>query len=169
MRQRAIEGREWLETDGGPFLLAPVSLLPSWTGYEGDYDLVIEGTDAGRSECYLLPGRNVVVLGDEPLATTVMEARSLIVQWIHSDSEDDLRVHASEVDLDSIAWREGPLLESDGYLALMDAALPGAEATEDSVFVLEHDAGTFRVDSAEVPLAPHCAAKLHRLVPVKAS
>ncbi|WNZ09167.1 Imm21 family immunity protein [Streptomyces sp. 11x1] len=168
MTHRAIEGREWLETDGGPFLLAPVSLLPTWTGYEGDYDLVIEGTDAGRSECYLLPGRNVVVLGDEPLASTVLESRSLIVQWVHANSEDEMRAHASEVDLDSIVWREGPVLESDGSLALMDAALPGAEATEDDLFVLESEAGAYRIDSAEVPLAPHCAARLHRLVPVKA-
>lgn len=162
--KQGVDGRRWLETDGGPFLLAPVSLLPSWTGYEGDYDLVIEATDAGHSECSALPGRNVVILGDEPLRTTIMESRSLIVQWIYSNSEDDIRVHAAELDLDSIAWSEGPVLECDGSFALMDAAIPGAEATAESVFVIEVEAGKVRVDSTEVPLAPHCAAKLHRLV-----
>lgn len=165
-QQPRIDGRRWLETDGGPVLLCPVSLLSSWTGYNGDYDLVIEMTDAGHSECYALPERNVVILGDEPLSTTIIESRSLIVQWISGNSEEDMRKHASEVDLDAIAWREGPVLESDGSLALMDAAMPGDEATEESVFVFDLEAGRFRVDSAEVPLAPHTSAKLHRLVSV---
>ncbi|GGT30624.1 Imm21 family immunity protein [Streptomyces chromofuscus] len=117
------EGSRWLETDGGPFLLTPVSQLHQWTGYNGDYDLVIDATDAGHSECYAFPGRNVAVLGDEPLRTTIMESRSLIVQWIYSNSEEEIRRYASEVDLDSIVWREGPVLECDGRIAVMDAAI----------------------------------------------
>ncbi|MBK6013488.1 Imm21 family immunity protein [Streptomyces sp. MBT53] len=164
---RKTEERRWLETDGGPFLLAPVSVLPSWTGYEGDYDLVIDATDSGQSECYAIPGRNVAILGDESLRTTVLESRSLIVQWIYSNSEDDILENSSEIDLDSIVWREGPVLESDGSLALVDSATPGTEATEENMLVFECETGKVRVDSAEVPLAPHCAAKLHRLVPMK--
>jgi hypothetical protein len=166
---KRIEGNQWLDTDGGPFILTPVSVLSSWTGYEGDYDLVIEGTDAGNSECYALPGRNVVILGDESHSTTIMESRSLIVQWIYSDSEDEIRVRASEVDLDSVPWREGLVLECDGSFAVMDAATPGDEVAAGELFVFEMRAGKVRVDSAAVPLAPHCAAKLHRLVPLSAS
>ncbi|MET8631636.1 Imm21 family immunity protein [Streptomyces sp. NPDC004680] len=165
-RQPSIEGGRWLETEGGPVLLCPVSQLLSWTGYNGDYDLVIEMTDSGHSECYVLPERKVVIFGDEPLPTTVIESRSLIVQIIYANSEEDVRKYASEVDLDAIAWHEGPVLESDGRLALMDAATPGDEVAEKDVFVFELDFGKFRVDSAEVPLAPHTAAKLHRLVPL---
>ncbi|MBO4256575.1 Imm21 family immunity protein [Streptomyces griseorubiginosus] len=163
-QQPSIDGRRWLETDGSPFLLSPVALLPSWTGYNGDYDLVIEMTDSGHSEPYAVPERNVVVLGDEPLPATIIESRSLIVQWIHGDSEDEMRKHASEVDLDAIAWHQGPVLQSDGELALVDAATPGDEVADEDMFVFTSGSGRFRLDSAEVPLAPHCAAKLHRLV-----
>ncbi|MFG2459212.1 Imm21 family immunity protein [Streptomyces sp. NPDC048523] len=166
---QTTEGHRWLETDGGPFLLTSASTLNSWTGYEGDYDLVIDATDAGNSLPYAVAGRNVVVLGDEPLRTTILESRHLIVQWIYANSEDDILVNASEFDLDSIEWREGPVLESDGALVLMDSAIPGAEATEESKLVWQWQAGRARLDSAEVPLAPHCAAKLHRLVPMTES
>ncbi|MFI8194667.1 Imm21 family immunity protein [Streptomyces sp. NPDC085946] len=163
-QQPNIDGRRWLETDGGPVLLSSVSLLSSWTGYNGDYDLVIEMTDAGRSECYDLPGRNIAILGDEPLSTTIIESRSLIVQWIHGNSEENMRKYASEVDLDAIAWHEGPVLECDGNFALMDTATPGDEATEEHMLMFTLEVGRYRIDSAEIPLAPHCAAKLHRLV-----
>ena len=163
---RTTEGRRWLETDGGPFLLAPVSLLPSWTGYEGDYDLVIDATESGQSECYVILGRNVAILGDESLRTTILESRSLIVQWIYSNSESDILDNSSTIDLDSIVWREGPVLDSDGSFVLIDSATPGVEAAEEDMFVFEFETGKVRVDSAEVPLAPHCAAKLHRLVPI---
>jgi len=163
---RTTEGRRWLETDGGPFLLVPVSVLPSWTGYEGDYDLVIDATESGQLECYVIPGRNVAILGDEPLRTTILESRSLIVQWIYSNSEDDILDNSSSIDLDSIVWREGPMLNSDGSFVLIDSATPGVEAEEENIFVFEFKTGKVRVDSAEVPLAPHCAAKLHRLVPI---
>ncbi|MBY8868820.1 Imm21 family immunity protein [Streptomyces sennicomposti] len=135
-------------------------------GYNGDYDLVIEMTDAGHSECYDLPGKGVVVLGDEPLATTVIESRSLVVQWIHGDSEEEMRRYASEVDPDTVAWRQGPVVKSDGNLALIDSATPGDEATEEDMLVVSLGAGAYRIDSAEVPLAPHHAAKLHHLVPL---
>ncbi|MCX4811801.1 immunity 21 family protein [Streptomyces sp. NBC_01239] len=163
---RTTEGRRWLETEGGPFLLAPVSLLPSWTGYEGDYDFVIDATELGQSECYVIPDRNVAILGDDPLRTTVLESRSLIIQWVYSNSEEDILKNSSEIDLDSIVWREGPVLDSDGSFGLVDSATPGVEATEESMFVFEFETGKVRIDSAEVPLAPHCAAKLHRLVPI---
>ncbi|MGW3308282.1 Imm21 family immunity protein [Streptomyces sp. NPDC001073] len=163
---RTTEGRRWLETDGGPFLLAPVSLLPSWTGYEGDYDFVIDAIESGRSESYVILGRNVAILGDESLRTTVLESRSLIVQWVYSNSEEDILKNSSEIDLDSIMWHEGPVLDCDGSFALVDSATPGAEAAEESMFVFEFVTGNVRIDSAEVPLAPHCAAKLHRLVPI---
>ncbi|MEU8932892.1 Imm21 family immunity protein [Streptomyces sp. NPDC048409] len=163
-QQPRIDGRRWLETDGGPVLLCPVSLLSSWTGYNGDYDLVIEMTDAGHSESYILAERNVVILGDEPLPTTIIESRSLIVQWISGNSEEDMRRHASEIDLDAVAWRVGPVLESDGRFALMDAATPGDEARGEDTLVFDLGTGRFRLDSAEVPLAPHTAVKLHRLV-----
>ncbi|WP_406729700.1 hypothetical protein WJ438_15570 [Streptomyces sp. GD-15H] len=78
-----------METEGGPFLLTPVSRLHAWTGRHGDDDLVIDAADAGHSECYALPGRNVVFLDDEPLRTTIMESRSLVVQWLHSPSEGE--------------------------------------------------------------------------------
>ncbi|GAA2444904.1 Imm21 family immunity protein [Streptomyces glaucus] len=165
-QQPRIDGRKRIETEGGPVLLGPVSRITSWTGHNGDYDLVIEMTDAGHSECCDVPGKGVVVLGDEPLATTVIESRSLIVQWIHGDSEEDMRRYASEVDVDTVAWRQGPALDCDGNLALIDSATPGGEVTEEDMLVFPLEAGAYRIDSAEVPLAPHYAAKLHYLVPL---
>jgi hypothetical protein len=169
MQRPNVEGHRWLETDGAPFLLIPVELLPSWTGYEGDYDLVIDVTDSESADCYVLPERSVAVLGDEALRTTTMESRSLVVQWVYSDSENDIREGVSELDLCSISWHNGPELECDGSVAVIDAATPGREAVEDMMFVLELPAGKFRVDSATVPLAPHCAAKLYRLVSLTGS
>ncbi|PWI11741.1 hypothetical protein DIZ27_03170 [Streptomyces sp. NWU339] len=106
-----------------------------------------------------------MVLDDEPLRTTIMESRSLVVQWIRSPSEEEPRRHASEFDLDSAVWCKGPVLECKGSSAVMDAAGPEDEATAECMFVFDPGGGEVRVDSAEVALAPRCAAKVHRLVP----
>jgi hypothetical protein len=86
---------DWIESAGGPLIVMPRSVSPSWKGTAGeDYQ------EACNVEDYLgLVARDwgaVVVLGDAPLRTAVIHQPDgpAIVRWIYAPNEVRLRAAA---------------------------------------------------------------------------
>ena len=91
---------EWIESAGGPLLLAPRSSIRDWLGVDGS-KVAGSQTDYARAcsiqaEIGIIPigSRSAVVLGDEPDRTALLPVKSssevLMVRWRWADSEEAL-------------------------------------------------------------------------------
>jgi hypothetical protein len=162
--QSENDGQKWIESSGGPFLLLPENAVAEWSGYHGDYDRAVEAEDQGPAVELTVGDWSAVVIGDEPLRTTVLECSQLIVRWLYAPSESVLMEGVSGLDLSEVVWKLGPFMDSDGEVLLFDAASPGDEIEADVSIAFRVPTGRIQVMTAEVPLAPHCAARLHYIV-----
>ena len=91
---------DWIESAGGPLLLAPRSSIKNWFGADGS-KVAGKQTDYARAcsieaEIGVIPvgNRSAVVLGDEPDRTALLPGKSasevLMVRWRCADSEESL-------------------------------------------------------------------------------
>jgi hypothetical protein len=88
-----------VNSSGGPLILADQKLAKQWKGIYGtsgqasDYDLACQVAIDARISPLDFGGSGVVVLGDEPSATTMFSMNSselLVVRWLWGDSTDDV-------------------------------------------------------------------------------
>ncbi|TWD25656.1 immunity protein 21 of polymorphic toxin system [Streptomyces sp. T12] len=133
---------EWVESGGGPLVAVPETVLPFWTGADGeetesDYDRACEVD--GLVGLLPVGDAAALVLGDEPAATAFLPEHSVLVRWIAGHAEEDLLASVPAA-LATAQWRQETRWMVPGPVVLFDAAWPGA-----------HAAGT---DHARLALAP---------------
>ncbi|MBF6164921.1 hypothetical protein IU486_09065 [Streptomyces gardneri] len=102
---------EWVESAGGPLLIAPESEFGHWGGASGRDGPVETCGDYGRAcsvEGYIglvrIGSQQALVLADEPDRTTYLPAERMFLRWAGADSEEELVAAARQALQDHIAW-----------------------------------------------------------------
>jgi Immunity protein 21 len=161
-----VTARKWVESAGGPLVLIERTAAQRWSGYRGDYDRACEVEDVlGVIQAEsVAPSANVLVFGDEPLRTTFLPERNVVLQWIYASSEEELLAEVLALDLGEIEWEEGPEVSVSGIVEIFDAALPRDEASVDDVLSVELPGPVSRVMTKDVDLNAENSVRLHRLI-----
>ncbi|NEC30780.1 hypothetical protein G3I20_30340 [Streptomyces sp. SID8111] len=143
---------QWVESGGGPLVAVPETVLPFWTGADGeeaasDYDRACEVDGAVG----LLPvgDTTALVLGDEPAATAYLPEHGTLVRWLAADSEADLLAGVGAA-LDTADWEPEVEWRVPGPVVLFDAAWPGSLSTGTDHLRLDLPAGRHAVRAAQV-------------------
>ncbi|MFD5655360.1 immunity 21 family protein [Streptomyces sp. NPDC127039] len=148
---------EWVESGGGPLIAVPETVLPFWTGADGeetdsDYDRACEVD--GHVGLLPVGDSTALVLGDEPASTAYLPDHGAFVRWCAADSEDEVlaRVPAA---LDAAEWQPEVSWHVSGPVLLFDAAWPGSasDRAPDRVRVAL-EPGRYAVRAAEVRPGP---------------
>jgi hypothetical protein len=164
---------EWIESAGGPLLLAPASVARSWKGDAlpadngpSDYDKACAvGDEIGVLTHH---GAQLLVLGDEPDRTAVIESPGMItlVRWRWAASAEAL--------LESLQRKErrSPVIGPSGTFTarteryvLFDSALGGIEIARALSISLR--AGTYSFDTIEHRPNRETCAVLHRIYAIQ--
>ena len=161
---------EWIETNGGPFVMVPRRILHSWGGClpsspteRSDYDRACEiGEYTGT---LLEGGKLVLVFGDEPFRTTsIVEGEErLVVRWIYAKTEHDIveairgRRRSADVEL--------PRLALGGEYILFDAAEPGSDIRGQSL-LLSFAPAEYTLSTALLNPSPDTSVLVHIFSPV---
>ena len=144
----------WVESAGGPLLVAPVSELARWGGSTDDDGPVETWGDYGRAcsvQGYIgvvdVGGQQALVLGDEPASTTYLADERLFLRWAAADSEADLIAAARRALQDHVQWDqdEDLIWGVREPVVLFDSAWPGAEIEADNHLVVDVEPGCYRV------------------------
>ncbi|WP_431994286.1 immunity 21 family protein [Streptomyces griseoflavus] len=159
---------EWVESGGGPLIAVPETVLPFWTGADGeetasDYDRACE-VDGPLG---LLPvgDATALVLGEEPAATAFLPEHGTLVRWIAGDSEAELLGHVPEA-LRTAQWQPEAHWKVPGTVLLFDAAWPGPHCTATDHVRLAFTPGRYAVRAAHVPAGPETWLALVQLRPL---
>lgn len=160
----------WMESGGGPLMLAAASLLAQWSGTASSENR--EGTTDYQRACAVedemdtigLGDGQAVVLGDEPDRTAMFLRASdlFLVRWRWASSEEEL-VSALMYALDQLPFSSvGTFTTVPGEHLLFDSAFSGTEVSESSSVVLE--AVDYEMGTATL-LQPSSSTKalIHRL------
>lgn len=162
---------EWIESGGGPLLLAPRSATNDWHGAQGP-GMAGPQTDYARA-CSLkdeigvihIGSRPALVLGDEPDRTALIPVRSdaLLVRWRWADSERSLipRLLAEHVTGGLAFSLAGQLATTAEEYFLFDSACSGTQI--DQYLSIPLHAGHYIVESANFKPDRATFALVHRL------
>ena len=159
----------WIETDGGPLVAMPRSLVCSWMGTEGD-----EGDSHYDSACsvadYLgilkIFETDVLVLGDEPLSTTVLsnKGRTVIVRWVYADAEGDILMALNNLQVPSKP-DERVSVDISESLLMFGASCSGRELdSELESWVINIKPGGYEVVTARVEINANTCILVHWFV-----
>ena len=144
----------WVESAGGPLLVAPRSELSEWGGSTADDGPVESWGDYGRActvEGYIglvrIGSQQALVVGDEPAPTTYLSTERLFLRWAAAYSESELVVAAEQAVHGQIQWDEdeGLFWDVQGPVVLFDASLPGTAMELDNHLVVDLEPGRYRV------------------------
>ena len=164
---------DWIESLGGPLLLAPRSSLKDWLGGYGSKLPGLQ-TDYARA-CSIDAGigklaigtRLALVLGDEPDRTALLPGttslEALIVRWRWASSEDSLlsRLMAACAD-GALSFAPACELVTTGEeYVLFDSAYSGAKMQRSLSVPL--NAGRYAIESALFKPDDETCALVHRL------
>ncbi|MDH6697215.1 immunity 21 family protein [Streptomyces griseoviridis] len=156
---------EWVESDGGPLIAVPETVLPFWSGADGDdlasdYDRACEIDTAFG----LLPvgDRTALVLGDEPAATAYLPEHGTLVRWYAADTEAELLAGARDA-LTTADWTDERHWNVPGPVVLFDSAWPGTATARTDTLRITLAAGHYAVRSATVRPGPEIWAGLVHL------
>jgi hypothetical protein len=164
---------EWIESAGGPLLLAPRSSTKDWYGPDGS-KMAGSQTDYARA-CSIeteigvirIGSRSALVLGDEPDRTALIPVKSisevLLVRWRWADSEESLlssllAEHAAGT-LSFVS--AGQLATSAEEYLLFDSACSGAQI--DRYLSISLQAGRYLIETANFKPDRATFALVHRL------
>lgn len=144
----------WVESAGGPLLVAPRSELRHWGGStDGDGPVETWG-DYGRActvEGYIglvaIGAQQALVLGDEPASTAYLPAERLFLRWAAAYSESQLVAAAKRAVHGRVQWDEDEELIWDVQepVVLFDAVMPGTEMELDNHLVADLEPDRYRV------------------------
>ena len=148
---------DWIETGGGPLLLAPASQLEHWAGGPDDDDGPVETWgDYGRAcsvEGYIglvkVGALDGLVLGDEPATTTYLPEERLLVRWAAADSAAEL-VAAAKRGVHTAPWEEHLVWDVAGPVVLFDSAWPGTALEPRNHLVIDLPPSRYDVRAAYV-------------------
>ena len=154
-----MRSHSWVESTGGPLLVAPRSELIAWGGStDGDGPAETWG-DYGRAcmvEGYIglvgIGSQQALVLGDEPAPTTYLPAQGLFLRWAAAYSESELVAAAEQAVHGRIQWAEDEDLSWDvrGPVVLFDASRPGTDMELANHLVVDLEPGRYRVRATSV-------------------
>ncbi|WND38829.1 immunity 21 family protein [Streptomyces sp. BB1-1-1] len=147
---------EWVESGGGPLVAVPETVLPFWTGADGeetdsDYDRACEID----GHVGLLPVGDcaALVLGDEPASTAYLPDHGTFVRWCAADSEDEVLAGVPAA-LDAAEWEPEVSWQVPGPVLLFDAAWPGTACDRADHVRVALAPGRYAVRAAEVRPGP---------------
>ena len=137
---------QWLSSTGGPLILLPVSLRQRWGGALGDashYRLACATT--GYAGIISLSGSDLLLLGDEPMDTTVYRDVNgvVLVRWIQGASREHVESRLTLLLAQpSKELERTRLVVREECMFLMDSPDAGAEAKGQPVRLTS---GTYQV------------------------
>jgi hypothetical protein len=147
---------EWVESGGGPLIAVPETVLPFWTGADGeetasDYDRACE-VDGSVG---LLPvgDSTALVLGDEPASTAFLPDHGIFVRWCAAHSEDEVLASVPAA-LHTAEWEPEVSWDVPGAVLLFDAAWPGDDSTRADHVRVVLEPGRYAVRAAQVQPGP---------------
>ena len=171
---RSLTVMEWIESEGGPLVVVPAAALDRWRGAatEFDTDDVDSWGDYGRA-CQIdgyagildLGDDRVLVLSDEPAATTYVAERGLFVRWIYAGAEAEV-VRLLPAAVRSADWVDAGVWTTGGSACLFDAAFAGPEVEVERHLTVDLAAGSYRVRVAYTEPAKGTALVLVQLAAV---
>ncbi|MEU5520054.1 immunity 21 family protein [Streptomyces sp. NPDC093250] len=147
---------QWVESGGGPLIAVPETVLPFWTGADGeetasDYDRACEVD--GLVGLLPVGDAAALVLGDEPAATAFLPDHSTLVRWVAGDSEAELLASVPAA-LHTARWQTEVRWKVPGTVLLFDAAWPGSHSTGTDHARLTLAPGSYAVRAAAVQPGP---------------
>ena len=162
----------WVESNGGPLLLAPERYLRDWLGADGpatgttDYERACAVDD--YAEAIEIGDGQGIVLGDEPLPTAWRPARrgGMLVRWVAAPNEAAIEQALASLP-EGIPWEcifEVDVDEEDGALVLFDAAVPGVELPPEHLRIALPP-GRYAFELSAYHPSVDTALLLHRLRP----
>jgi hypothetical protein len=154
---------KWIESTGGPLILATVRNTAKWLGIDGnsgflhptDYQSACEND----GEISLLEGDSytVIVIGDEPDRTAIYQqtlTEFQIVRWKFANSERDIVTHLPVTDADH-SKESLVVIFDDEEICLTDSSSPLAE--NDQIIQINVQPGKYAVGTQLIaPNAPTC-------------
>ncbi|MEV5574683.1 Imm21 family immunity protein [Spirillospora sp. NPDC052269] len=144
----------WVQSGGGPLLVAPRAVLDRWEGVSDDDGPVETWGDYGRAcsiEGYVgsipIGDQHGLVLGVEPVSTTFLPDELLFLRWAAADSESEIVDAARRALHDGVTWDEdGDLIwDVPGTAVLFDSTLAGDELEPGDHLVVDLAPGRYRV------------------------
>ncbi|GLY78095.1 Imm21 family immunity protein [Actinoallomurus iriomotensis] len=144
----------WVESAGGPLLVAPKSQLSHWGGSTDDDGPVETWGDYGRAcsvQGYIglvaIGDQHALVLGDEPASTTYLPAERLFLRWAAAYSESELVAAAKRALRSHVQWDEDEDLVWDVHepIVIFDSAWPGSEIEPGNHLLIDLEPGRYRV------------------------
>ncbi|UGT55935.1 Imm21 family immunity protein [Nocardia asteroides] len=149
----------WVESAGGPLIIAPESELGHWGGVFDTDGPVEAWGDYGRAcsvEGYIglvaIGSHQALVLGDTPARTTYLPTGRAFLRWSAGGSEEELVAAALRALQEQIAWDpdEDLVWEVREPVVLFDSAWPGAEIEPDNQLHIALDPGHYRVRATHI-------------------
>ncbi|MGW2168974.1 immunity 21 family protein [Streptomyces sp. NPDC001705] len=142
---------EWVESGGGPLIAVPETVLPFWTGADGedadsDYDRACEVD--GYVGLLPVGDSTALVLGDEPASTAYLPEHGTFVRWCAADSEAEVLAGVPAA-LDTAEWEPEVAWRVPGPVVLFDAAWPGAASERAGRVRVALAPGRYAVRAAE--------------------
>ena len=125
------EKLEWIDSAGGPLVAMPKAVRAEWMGVESD-DYADACAVTGLLGVVSRRWGDVLVLGDEPASTAVLQRKNqpTLVRWIFAPDEARLREAALSDALDERSPDETVTLRgSGGLMVLFDSGADGATAS----------------------------------------
>lgn len=161
----------WIESGGGPLLLAAASLMDAWSGIEPS-DRNDASTDYARA-CLIdgeigtisIGSEQGIVFGDEPDRTTIFEENSkiLVLRWRWAESESHLLSKLFK-EMHLINFKSsGVFITTPGEHWLFDSACPGQDVREHLTVTL--DAQRNHLETALFQPDEETCALVHRIRP----
>ncbi|MEU0289046.1 immunity 21 family protein [Streptomyces sp. NPDC006147] len=159
---------EWVESGGGPLVAVPETVLPFWTGADGeetesDYDRACEVD--GLVGLLPVGDAAALVLGDEPAATAFLPEHSVLIRWIAGHAEEDLLASVPAA-LATAQWQQETRWKVPGPVVLFDAAWPGTHAAGTDHARLALAPGPYSLRAAQVSPGPETWLVLVELRPL---
>lgn len=159
----------WIESAGGPLIMASDKSLLSWHGHEGDeptdYDKVCRIADyLGLISHH---EDNILVFGGDPLPLIYCASddrdMSYFVRWINGDS-DELVLNAARTSVKDIEGKPLLLRINSVHQIVFDAACPGRSFDESNFIRIVFPAvGMYEVVTSECNPNDATAFVLHRI------
>lgn len=117
---------KWLSSSGGPLIVMDESRANLWGGFEGqpsDYEIACQS--GNYAEKLIMHNAEILVLGDEPLQTSIAKSENLILilRWKWAEDKADIYEAINEIDLDLISSIESIDIQwGETRLVVFDAA-----------------------------------------------
>lgn len=165
---------KWIQSDGGPLICIPMSAAHLWFGTDGTSFESAGGLSDYERACaidgYLgliqVRDRVALVLGDMPMATSILQSRLseiYIVRLMYMDDQEDVIDYILEHQekFERNEQKEIVNFESDGSgIIIFDSAYLSSECEIESISYPLTE-GTYRIDTRIIELEDRASFLLH--------